>query len=76
MNTALDAKERFIVDASGRRVAVVLDLTTYERLREAAEDNFDLRAYRAAKVRVGGEMARGKFASLDTYRAKRLLKRK
>ncbi len=76
MKTALDAKERFIVDVAGRPVGVLLDLATYERLREAAEDNCDLRACRAAKTRVAGEMARGKFAPLGLYRAKRLLKPK
>ena len=40
-----------------------MDLSTYERLREAAEDNADLRAYRAAKPRVSGEIGRG--ASCD-----------
>ena len=33
MKTVLAEKERFIVDASGERVGVVLDLPTYEQLR-------------------------------------------
>jgi len=59
MKTVLAAKEQFIVDASGQRVGVVLDMPTYEQLRETAEDNLDVRAYRAAKTRVAGEIARG-----------------
>jgi hypothetical protein len=72
----LAAKEQFIVDASGERVGVVLDLPTYQQLREAAEDNLDLRAYRAAKLRVAGEIARGESATLAAYRAKRARKQK
>jgi hypothetical protein len=56
--------------------AVVLDLNTYERLCEAAEDNSDLRAYRAAKPRVDREIARGDFKTLESYRAKHPRKQK
>ena len=45
----------------------MLDLPTYERLREAPEDNADVRAYRAAKSRVAGEIARGEYATLTDY---------
>jgi hypothetical protein len=76
MKTSLAAKEQYIVDASGERVGVVLDLPTYEQLREAAEDNLDLRAYRAAKPRVAGEIVRGEYTTLAGYRAKRARKQK
>jgi hypothetical protein len=76
MKTVLAEKEQFIVDASGQRVGVVLDMPTYEQLREAAEDNLDLRAYRAAKPRVAGEIARGEYVTLADYRAKRSRKAK
>jgi hypothetical protein len=76
MKTVLEAKEQFIVDAAGRRVGVLLDLPTYERLREAAEDNADLHCYRAARARVAGEIARGEYATLADYRSKRSRKRK
>jgi predicted RNA-binding protein len=46
------------------------------RLREAAEDNANIRAYRAAKVRVSGEISRGEFALLEDSRGKRSRKRK
>jgi len=71
MKIAPAGKEQFIVNASGQPVGVVLDLPTYERLREAAEDSADLRAYRAAKSRVTAEMARGEFVTLEEYRARR-----
>jgi len=76
MKTMIGEKEKFVVDASGQRVGVLLDLPTYERLREAAEDNADIRSYRAARLRVAGEIARGESATLADYRSKRLRKRK
>jgi len=76
MKTVLEEKEQFIVDASGQRVGVLLDLQTYERLREAAEDNADILSYRAAKSRVAEEIARGEYATLAAYDSKRSRKRK
>jgi hypothetical protein len=76
MKTILPEKEQFILDASGQPIGVVLDVAAYERLLEAAEDNADIHAYRAAKTRVSGELRRGEFATLEDYRAKRARKRK
>ena len=76
MKRILAEKEQFILDASGRRNGVVLDVSTYERLCEAAEDNANIRAYRAAKPRVSGEIGRGEFATLENYRGKRSRERK
>ena len=76
MKTVLAEKEQFIVDTSGQRVGVVLDLASYEQLLEAAEDNLDLRAYRVAKSYVSDEIAHGKYATLADYRAKRARKSK
>jgi hypothetical protein len=76
MKSVLEAKEQFIVDASGQRVGVLLDLPTYERLREAAEDNADVGAYRAIKSQVAGAIARGEYSTLAGYTAKRARKRK
>jgi hypothetical protein len=64
-------EETFVTDAKGRRVGVVLDLKTYERLREAEEDLADIRAYDAAKPKVTQEVRAGHYASLGDYAAKR-----
>ncbi len=76
MKTILEEREQFIVNATGQRVGVLLDLPTYERLREAAEDNAEIRSYRAAKPRVAGEIARGEYATLADYGSKRSRKSK
>jgi hypothetical protein len=76
MNTVLEAKEQFIVNASGKRVGVVLDLPTYERLREAEDELDDIRAYDAAAPRVKAEITRGDFITLADYKKARAAKRK
>lgn len=42
--------ERFVVNETGERVAVLLDLEAYESLLEALEELESIRAYDAAKV--------------------------
>ena len=76
MKTVLEEKEQFIVDASGQRVGVVLDMPTYERLREAEEELDDIRAYDAAAPRVRAEIAREDFITLADYRKARSARRK
>lgn len=68
--------EQFVTDVKGQRVGVLLDLKTYERLREAEEDLADIRAYDAARPRVRAEIEAGKFVSLANYRAKCKARRK
>ncbi len=46
----LGARERYLVDEDGNRVAVVLDLEEYRRLIERLEELEDIRAYDEAKA--------------------------
>ena len=62
------------MNASGKRVGVLLDLLTYERLREAEEELDDIRAYDAAAPRVKAEIAKGNFITLADYRKARAAK--
>ena len=43
-------KERFVVDAHGERVAVLLEIGDYEKLLEELEELEAVRAYDAAKA--------------------------
>ena len=63
--------EQFVTDAKGKTVGVLLDLKTYDRLREAEEDLADLRAYDAARPKVAADLKSGQFTSLSEYRIKR-----
>jgi len=69
---ALAAKEaQFLTDAKGKRTGVLLNLDTYERLREAAEELADIHAYDALHNRAHSEIAAGQCATLTSYRANR-----
>jgi hypothetical protein len=76
MKTVALKGEQFVTDAEGKRVAVVLDLKAYERLREAQEELADIQAYDTALPSVRAEIASGQFTTLAEYRAKRGRKRR
>ena len=49
----LTIKERYVVDESGTRISVLLDIEDYQRLLEELEELDCLRAYDAAKASAG-----------------------
>ena len=61
-------EEQFLTDAKGKRTGVVLNLATYERLREAEEELADIHAYDALHDRAHSEIAAGQFTTLTSYR--------
>jgi hypothetical protein len=67
-------KQQFVTDAGGKRVGVLLDLNTYERLREAEEELADIAAYDAARPKVMAELQAGRCATLTEYQASRAQK--
>jgi hypothetical protein len=46
----LQPKERFLVDESGQRIGVLLDIADYLRLLEELEELETIRAYETAKA--------------------------
>jgi hypothetical protein len=77
MNSATPATgEQFVKDANGKPVAVVLDIATYERLREAEEDLADIRAFDEAWPAAQADLAKGEVISLDDYAKQRATRRK
>ena len=74
---ALAAKEeQFLTDANGKRTGVLLNLNTYERLREAEEELADIHAYDALHDRAHSEIAAGQCTTLTSYRRNRKRKAK
>ena len=63
--------EQFVTDAKGKPVGVLLDLKTYEQLREAEENLADIRACDAARPKVAADLKSGRISSLADYRARR-----
>ena len=70
------AKEQFLTDAKGKRTGVLLNLRTYQRLREAEEELADIQTYDALRERAHAEIAAGQFETLTSYRASRKRKAK
>jgi PHD/YefM family antitoxin component YafN of YafNO toxin-antitoxin module len=68
------SREQFLINADGKRVGVLLDLNTYERLREAEDELADIAAYDAARPKVMAEVQAGHCATLADYRASRASK--
>jgi hypothetical protein len=71
MKTLVLKDEQFVTDANGKRVGVLLDVKTYDRLREAEEDLADIRAYDVARPKVAADLKAGQFSTLAAYRGKR-----
>lgn len=69
-------EEQYVTDAKGKRVGVLLDLRTYDRLREAEEELEDIRAYDLARPCALADVKAGQAVSLADYRAKRHARRK
>ena len=63
--------EQFVKDAQGTPVAVVLDIATYERLREAEEDLADIRAFDEAWPAAQADLKNGDVIDLDDYVSQR-----
>ena len=63
----MSARTEYVTDGKGRRVAVLLDVKSYTRLKDAADELSDIRAYDKAKPRVKSEMKRGQFVTLAQH---------
>jgi hypothetical protein len=76
MKTLADKEAQFLTDAEGKRTGVVLDLKTYQRLREAEEELADIQTYDTLRDRAHSEIASGHCATLTSYRSSRRRKTK
>jgi hypothetical protein len=76
MKTPVAKEAQFLTDAKGKRTGVVLDLKTYEHLREAEEELADIQTYDALRDRAHAEIVAGQFETLTSYRASRKRKAK
>jgi hypothetical protein len=72
----MPSRTEFVTDAKGKRVAVLLDLKSYARLTDAAEELEDIRAYDKARPVVLDEVKRGQFVTLASHLKKRAVSAK
>ena len=65
---AIAFAEQFLLDAEGKRVGVIMDIKTYERLVEAAEDQRDAEAYGRVAEEAARDLAAGECINVEQMR--------
>ena len=58
-------KKQYLTDQSGKRVGVVVDMKTFEKLLDELDDYYCRKAYEKAKRSTDAEIKRGEFVTLD-----------
>jgi hypothetical protein len=71
MNTTALVAPKFVTDAKGKQVGVLLTVKAYERLRNAEEELADIQDYDSARPKIMAEIAAGDFLPLKEFLAKR-----
>jgi hypothetical protein len=66
-------KERFVIDASGNRTAVLIDIDDYQRLVAAVEEAESIRAFERAKDSTDEAISFAQaVAEIETKRVKKI----
>ena len=68
-------KRQYITDHAGRRVAVVLDVKTYEKMQDELDDYYCKRAYEKAKPVTDAEIKSGEFLTIEELIARRAMRK-
>ncbi len=66
----LQLQEQYITNAQGDRIAVILDITAYQKLLDEMDEFFCWKDYQQALKETDPEIANGDFVTLDHYLAK------
>ena len=69
MITQKQQKQQYIIDDNGKRLAVVLDLKTYEKMMDDLDDYYCQRAYNEAKPVTDRQISNGEFVTLKELKA-------
>jgi hypothetical protein len=62
-------QEQYIINAQGDRIAVILNITAYQKLIEEMDEFLCWKAYQQAVEETNPEIANGDFVTLDRYLA-------
>lgn len=65
--SGMSVRTEFVTNSQGKRVAVLLDVRSYARLKESAEELADIHAYDKTRLRVAQELKRGQFVTLAQH---------
>ena len=64
-------KRQYLTNLAGKRVGVILDMKTFQKMQDELDDYYCKRAYDKAKPVTDAEIKRGEFATLDDLMARR-----
>ena len=64
-------KKQFITDDSGKRVGVILDISTYRNMLDELDDYCCRKAYDRSKKETDREVKEGQYVTIEDYAAKR-----
>jgi len=65
----LQLQEQYITNAQGDRIAVILEITAYQKLLEEMDEFVCWKGYQHAVEETDPELANGDFVTLDHYLA-------
>jgi hypothetical protein len=56
---------QYLTDADGNKIAVVIDIATYQKMRDELDELYCLKGYEQAVVETEPEIACGDYVTLD-----------
>lgn len=59
--------EQYLTDADGNKIAVVIDIATYQKMLDELDELYCLKGYEQAVVETDPEIASGDYTTLDQY---------
>jgi hypothetical protein len=62
-----DLQEQYLTDASGNKIAVVIDIDTYQKLMKKIDELYCQKGYEQAVVETESEIAAGDYVTLNEY---------
>jgi hypothetical protein len=65
MNLELD--KQYLTDVNGNRIAVVLDINTYQKLLDELDEYYCLKGYEQAVTETEPEIMSGDYLTLEQY---------
>jgi hypothetical protein len=64
---SLELREQYLIDENGNRIAVVLDINTYQKLLDELDEYHCIKGYEQAVTETEPEIASGDCLTLEQY---------
>jgi PHD/YefM family antitoxin component YafN of YafNO toxin-antitoxin module len=62
-----DLQKQYLTDANGNKIAVVIDIDTYQKLMEEIDELYCLKGYERAVAETEPEIATGDYVTLEEF---------